>query len=127
MAELSDEVLMAYADGALTPDVRERVTGILAAHPEFHERLRIFEVTGRTIGLLFEDMICRAATPTADPRGERAYGMPHADAGGMQMTEDPGEETGSVPVGGRTVRRPRRGQGLGSATMIGQRRIIVTT
>jgi anti-sigma factor RsiW len=124
---LSDEILMAYVDGALTPDVRKRVGDLLAEHPEFQDRIRIFEATGRAIGLLFEDMISRAATPAVDRHERREVGIPHAGAGDARKVDVPHEETANAPAAERSLRRPRRTRGLGSAAVIGQSRIIVTT
>lgn len=45
MAELSDEILMSYADGMLDPAERARVSAALAMDAEATRRLRMFEET----------------------------------------------------------------------------------
>lgn len=49
MADLSDETLMAFADGELEPGARARVEALLAARPGLRDRLAVFEATGRSL------------------------------------------------------------------------------
>jgi anti-sigma factor RsiW len=74
MAGLSDEILMAYADGELDPAEGARIESLLANDPALRERLKIFTETGRGLALLFEDHL-RAPMPPrfkpfASPIGE---------------------------------------------------------
>ncbi len=52
--KLSDDMLMAYADGELDDAEQERIGRLIAAHPAALARLRRFERTGRALGLAFE-------------------------------------------------------------------------
>lgn len=66
MGVVSDELLMAYADGELDVAERRRVELRLAADPEARERLEVFRRTGRAIGrtldlAAFEDVPGRLA------------------------------------------------------------------
>ena len=54
MADLPDEKLMAYADGALEPAERARIGATLAQSAELRGRLAAFEATGTVLGALFE-------------------------------------------------------------------------
>lgn len=54
MVNLSDEMLMAYADGQLSAQDRARVDAILKSDPESRARLRVFMATGPSLGLLFQ-------------------------------------------------------------------------
>ena len=49
MANLSDETLMAFADGELAPGERARVEAALVADATGRARLEIFIVTGRSL------------------------------------------------------------------------------
>lgn len=53
MSEISDETLMAYADGELGITERARVDACLATDPNAVERLSIFTATGKDLGHLF--------------------------------------------------------------------------
>lgn len=53
MALLSDETLMAYADGELDAAARSRVEAILARDPESRQRLEIFSSTGEPLKQLY--------------------------------------------------------------------------
>lgn len=48
MAELSNEILMAFADGELDRAEYGRVAALLAASPELRRRLEVFEQTGKS-------------------------------------------------------------------------------
>jgi hypothetical protein len=52
---LSDETLMAYADGQLTPAEAARVERLLASGPELRARLEVFRTTGHDLSALFDD------------------------------------------------------------------------
>lgn len=49
MADLSDEILMAYADGELDRHEHARVEAILALTPVYQARLEVFQSTGRLL------------------------------------------------------------------------------
>ncbi len=53
MGELSDEMLMAYADGELAPEVRAAVEAQLAADAGAREQLKVFEATRAPIAELY--------------------------------------------------------------------------
>ncbi|MBS0237163.1 MAG: hypothetical protein JSR89_01920 [Proteobacteria bacterium] len=54
MSEISNEELMAYADGELADDVRIRVEAYLADDPNSQTRLAAFTATGRNLADLFD-------------------------------------------------------------------------
>ncbi len=54
MANLTDEILMAYADGELSTDDRVRVEAILHRDAESRARLGIFQSTGAPLAVLYE-------------------------------------------------------------------------
>lgn len=54
MSEISDETLMAYADGELDGAERVRVETYLARDPAGTERLAVFAATGKTLANLFD-------------------------------------------------------------------------
>ena len=54
MNEISNEILMAYADGELDTVDRQRVEAYLAQDPEGPVRLHAFAQTGRDLGRLFD-------------------------------------------------------------------------
>ncbi len=62
MSKITDELLMAYADGELDSADQRRVELHLAAEPEAGKRLAMFAQTGRGLGLLF-DQPMREAIP----------------------------------------------------------------
>lgn len=62
MSGISDEMLMAYADGELGPGDRADVEAYLRSSPEAAKRLEVFDRTGRDLGALF-DTIMRAPVP----------------------------------------------------------------
>ncbi len=54
MAKVNDdEMLMAYADGALSPALRAKVEAFLKASPEARRRVEIFRATGAPISKLY--------------------------------------------------------------------------
>ncbi|KAB2912502.1 MAG: hypothetical protein F9K29_18920 [Hyphomicrobiaceae bacterium] len=53
MAELTDETLMAYADGALDPAACAAVEAELAAHPEYRRKLDAFRATSAPLARAF--------------------------------------------------------------------------
>ena len=53
MAKVTDEMLMAYADGALSPLARAKVEAFLQAHPEVRGRVEIFRATGAPLSRLY--------------------------------------------------------------------------
>lgn len=54
MSQISDEELMAYADGELADNVRSRVEAYLANDPNGKTRLAVFSATGRNLADLFD-------------------------------------------------------------------------
>lgn len=64
---LTDEILMAYADGEADPSTRREVESALRHDPALRARLQIFERTGRTLGKAFENIPMPAATIEANP------------------------------------------------------------
>jgi anti-sigma factor RsiW len=57
VTNLSDETLMAYADGELQPIEMARVKRLLASDPELRVRLEMFRATGRGLASLFDGHI----------------------------------------------------------------------
>jgi hypothetical protein len=55
VAHLSDETLMAYADGQLAPSEMARIERLLATDPGLRARLEVFRTTGRDLASLFDD------------------------------------------------------------------------
>ena len=55
MSQISDEMIMAYADGELGDDDRRAVETYLAGNPAAAARLRAFEVSGRSLARLYDD------------------------------------------------------------------------
>ena len=55
MSQISDEMIMAYADGELGDDDRRAVEAYLAGNPAAAARLRAFEVSGRSLARLYDD------------------------------------------------------------------------
>jgi surface antigen len=93
MSGPSDEMLMAYADGELDQASRARVEAYVAANADAAERLRLFSLTGRAIGQLFDQ-------PMHEPVPQRLVdGVRNAAINAAQRT------TRKVPVDlGRPVR-----------------------
>ncbi len=52
---LSDEVLMAYADGQLDAGERARLRKLIAQDPEASARLEVFEATGQDLASVFDE------------------------------------------------------------------------
>src|SRR5262245_50400212 len=52
---VSDEVLMAYADGALDPAERIAVEAALHRHPEYRQKVEKYQATGAPIQALFRE------------------------------------------------------------------------
>ncbi len=57
MGELSDEMLMAYADGELAPKDRATVEAQLATDAEARKRLKVFEATRASIAQLYDETL----------------------------------------------------------------------
>ena len=62
MSDITDELLMAYADGELDSAEQRRVERYLANDPASAQRLEMFTQTGRDLGRLF-DQPMREAIP----------------------------------------------------------------
>lgn len=56
-AEISDETLMAFVDGELASDERQRVEKALEEDAALRDRLQIFERTGRSLGALYDQPV----------------------------------------------------------------------
>jgi hypothetical protein len=57
VGDLSDEMLMAYADGELAPKARAAVEAQLATDAEARERLKVFEATRAPIAELYNETL----------------------------------------------------------------------
>ena len=57
MSVVSDEVLMAFADGALDPAERDAVEAVLQRHPEYRQKVEKFRATFAPIQSLFREEI----------------------------------------------------------------------
>lgn len=57
MSEISDEMLMSYADGALAGPLRDRIALALKTDPELARRLVAFENTGRPLSRLYDEVL----------------------------------------------------------------------
>ena len=68
MAELSDEILMAYADGVLDADTAKRVEMALTDHPEYRERIEKFRATRHPVQRAFDDVM-------KEPMSQRAVAI----------------------------------------------------
>src|SRR5262249_9185250 len=55
VTNLSDETLMAYADGQLTLAEVARIERLLASDPGLRARFGVFRTTGRELASLFDD------------------------------------------------------------------------
>jgi hypothetical protein len=75
VTHLSDETLMAYADGQLTSSEMARIELLLASDPDLRARLEVFRATGRDLASLFDDHL-NAPLP---PRLKRFTLAPQAD------------------------------------------------
>ena len=53
MAEVTDEMLMAYADGALSPLARAKIEAFLHGDPEGRRRVEMFRATGAPLSQLY--------------------------------------------------------------------------
>ena len=55
--EISDEELMAFADGALDTQMHASIAARLKVEPELARRLNVFATTGHALGALFDDVM----------------------------------------------------------------------
>jgi len=60
--EISDEILMSFADGMLDAEEHARVAALVRANPELARRVRAFECTGAALSKLF-DPIAKEPVP----------------------------------------------------------------
>ena len=59
MSEITDEMLMAFADGQLAAADRRRVAGYIATRPEARARVEMFKKTGAELGTLFNQALVK--------------------------------------------------------------------
>lgn len=101
MAELSDELLMAYADGALDPVDRAAVEAAIKQHPEYQQKLEKFRATLEPVQQALQEDLrtarlapliasirrgdLRPPTSAADPHAERVLSL----RGGQDRTRLP--------------------------------------
>jgi hypothetical protein len=83
--EISDEILMSFADGMLDAEEHARVAALVRANPELARRVRAFECTGAALSKLFDpiakepvphyllDVINKSAPATADDRTSSSF------------------------------------------------------
>lgn len=76
---VTDELLMAFADGELDAAERSRLERALADNPALRARLRIFEHTGRSLGEAFETASRPIPAFLLDERRERSIFHDAAD------------------------------------------------
>jgi hypothetical protein len=57
MSRITDEVLMAYADGELSAEEQQNVESLLRTSPEAVRRLGAFTTTGRDMARLFDEIV----------------------------------------------------------------------
>ncbi len=90
MAKVTDEMLMAYADGALNPLARAKVEAFLQSHPEARRSVGMFRATGAPLSALYGQPIeepvpaylkdfvlnypLKTGSPEAQPLKERPSG-----------------------------------------------------
>ena len=53
MAKVTDEMLMAYADGALSPLARAKIEAFLQSYPEARRRVEMFRATGAPLSRIY--------------------------------------------------------------------------
>jgi len=83
MAEFSDEMLMAYADGELAPAERREVEAAIVANPELRSRLSIFERTKDELSILFDEPMRR---PLPDRLVDAVFGVSADADGGVERS-----------------------------------------
>ena len=85
MDRVSDELLMAYADGELAPDERSRIEAEIELDKDLRARLSIFERTKTELPSLFDEPMRR---PVPDRLVDAAFGIPSkADSGAKPSRE----------------------------------------
>ncbi len=62
MNDVTDEQLMAFADGELVREERAYLQGLLDKSPDLRQRLAVFQATGKSLGRLFDGAL-RAPVP----------------------------------------------------------------
>jgi hypothetical protein len=93
VADLSDEVLMAYADGLLSPDERVSVEASIREHPHYQRKVEQFRATLGPVRQAFDEELDRGhlaalaarirqapATSPRGPAGLRIVASPHAQS-----------------------------------------------
>jgi hypothetical protein len=85
---LSDEILMAYADGELGPSETREVAAAVAADPALAARVKVFTQSRKAVA---EAFAVKASRPTPDPIAERIRELA-AETASPQSTERAAEE-----------------------------------
>jgi surface antigen len=57
VAALTDEILMAYADGALDAQAGARIAALIKADPRAQARVSMYRATGKELGALYEGVL----------------------------------------------------------------------
>jgi hypothetical protein len=87
VAEIADELLMAYADGALDPTTRATVEAALEKHPHYREKVEKFRSTRNPIRAAFQEelqpshlepLIDRIRRDTANANAQRVVRISNA-------------------------------------------------
>jgi hypothetical protein len=116
---LSDETLMAYADGALRPSERERIAQLAARDPEVRARLEVFAATGQAMAEVF-DAHMRSPLPEGLMRiVERAQPLPEVKAARVGFVERVrGLFAQATPAGLAFASVATLAAGIGAATLL---------
>jgi anti-sigma factor RsiW len=93
VAGLTDEILMAYADGALDAAAAARVAAQLKTDPRAQARVAMFRATGRALSPLYDGVL---REPVPEPLIE------------FVMSHGKEREARPAPAAGRAPARPRR-------------------
>lgn len=81
MTELSNEILMAYADGVLDTVAAEQVETALTEHPEYRQRVHIFRMTRHPVQRAFDEVMDEPVPDKAVAVLRRAVGFRFGELG----------------------------------------------
>lgn len=103
MTKLTDETLMYYADGLLSPSECEWVEKLLAEDPDLRSRAQIFRSTGRSLARLLEE-----ADDEPAPQKLRDFvsSLEAARAGATASADEPGGARRKYAAAGRGAFAP---------------------